>query len=422
MKRSVNTQSQDDYQTGREAHNFVVNINQKLKDLKKFYDTNTDILSTFITINDLEKILKFVINLGTSKTSQIIHSSEHEIFDTKETAAKKTFSIIRYDSQFRLILDKSSTASYKPIQMSYSRGNFKMVIAKLDITDDHVVLIANIRIRYKEPSKENIERSSNDALEEIKLSRKLSHTNLIQYHLSSFKTDIANDYHYALIESYSDFFTCNLRIYLQTIITYSQEEKNAQTPHLIQALRDLFSALTYLHEKGYIHQDVKPENILFSKFSRFVLTDFGLTSFKNDNRLPTTTPSYESPEVYNTHKILYAIDKKNSHYDFFSQFNSIGRVFRGLYKIEEPLKTADYSTDIWAVGIIAHEILTDQIDYSSRKTPVVIEKSPFLKQLLNPDYRQRISAKQAGDLFKESGEEELTKLLSSKNSNKLFCR
>jgi len=45
---------------------------------------------------------------------------------------------------------------------------------------------------------------------------------------------------------------------------------------------DLVSALAHLHEKGMVHRDVKPENILLNCEGRAVLTDFGLAAHEND--------------------------------------------------------------------------------------------------------------------------------------------
>lgn len=62
---------------------------------------------------------------------------------------------------------------------------------------------------------------------------------------------------------------------------------------------DISTALTLLHHYGFVHNDVKPENILVDvKNNRFVLADFGLTMRKNT--IPNGiigTPRYISPRM-----------------------------------------------------------------------------------------------------------------------------
>lgn len=43
-------------------------------------------------------------------------------------------------------------------------------------------------------------------------------------------------------------------------------------------MRDLASALAYLHTNGFAHRDLKPENILFDENHRIKLIDFGLAA------------------------------------------------------------------------------------------------------------------------------------------------
>ncbi len=72
--------------------------------------------------------------------------------------------------------------------------------------------------------------------------------------------------------------------------------------HSLTFVRQLASALTYLHAQGYLHMDLKPENILVKPSIELVLIDFDLAIPHRGNRpirmrtLPGT-PTYLAPET-----------------------------------------------------------------------------------------------------------------------------
>ena len=73
-------------------------------------------------------------------------------------------------------------------------------------------------------------------------------------------------------------------------------------------------ALAYLHERGVVHRDVKPANILFNNEGEPVLSDFGIAkAFETDSHLTQTgmvigSERYMSPEQLRGERIGPASD------------------------------------------------------------------------------------------------------------------
>jgi serine/threonine protein kinase len=73
-------------------------------------------------------------------------------------------------------------------------------------------------------------------------------------------------------------------------------------PEAVRILCELLDALAYAHDRGIVHRDVKPANVMIDRAGRVKLTDFGVARLVDtgaDRTMPGTmvgTPSYMSPE------------------------------------------------------------------------------------------------------------------------------
>jgi serine/threonine protein kinase/uncharacterized protein YraI len=174
--------------------------------------------------------------------------------------------------------------------------------------------------------------------------------------------------HHPNILQVHDFGTQDNYNYL--VMRYVQDSRTladliqAGTPaeKLIDYILQVADALNYAHEHGIIHRDVKPGNILIDgKWA--LLSDFGLvkitqaTSQLTSTGMGMGTPAYMSPE------------------------QAAGTV-------------VDHRTDIYALGIILHRILTGAIPHDAT-TPLAIlvkrQTEPLTSpRLLKPDLAESL--------------------------------
>lgn len=93
---------------------------------------------------------------------------------------------------------------------------------------------------------------------------------------------------------------------------------------VLEVILDVSNALQTLHRNGYIHRDIKPDNIMIHD-SRYRLIDFGLVLKKDDKKTKQGFIPYKSPEF-----LLFTMDQ---HKDYNEKI------------------------DIWALGVMSYQLL-----------------------------------------------------------------
>lgn len=153
-------------------------------------------------------------------------------------------------------------------------------------------------------------------LREARIAARLHHRHVVGIH----DVGRAGDYHYIAME------------YLAGGTVLGTEGVSRPAPFALCAIREIAEALHYAHAKGFIHRDVKPDNILLREDGSAALTDFGIARASDSaSRMTRTgvvvgTPHYMSPEQA-----------------------------RG--------KQLDGRCDIYSLGIVLYELLVGRVPY-----------------------------------------------------------
>lgn len=114
-------------------------------------------------------------------------------------------------------------------------------------------------------------------------------------------------------------------------------QRGLDEQEVLQILSDIASALHLAHEKGFVHRDVKPENVMFRENNSAVLTDFGIARQKNANNQVTVagailgTPKYMSPEQLQGHPV-----------DARSDIYSLGIMFYEMLTKKPPYEDPEF--------------------------------------------------------------------------------
>jgi serine/threonine protein kinase len=103
---------------------------------------------------------------------------------------------------------------------------------------------------------------------------------------------------------------------------------------IIYIFKQLINGVEHIHEKGYAHRDLKPQNIIIDNQFNIKIIDFGLACKICDLKFKNGTSDYMPPESFEDYK----------------KFNK--------YDNHKKLKIAK-SHDIWSLSVILYQILNN---------------------------------------------------------------
>ncbi len=118
---------------------------------------------------------------------------------------------------------------------------------------------------------------------------------------------------------------------------------------IINIFLQILNAVEYIHEKKIVHNDLKPENIIYLRNGKIKIIDFGISKFNDEpnnyNKL-VGTPKYLAPEIVK-------------------------------------FKISNFKSDIYSLGVILYELITTVAPYDN-KNKNVLAAMHLKKQFINP--------------------------------------
>jgi formylglycine-generating enzyme required for sulfatase activity/tRNA A-37 threonylcarbamoyl transferase component Bud32 len=198
----------------------------------------------------------------------------------------------------------------------------------------------------------------------------LSHPNIVPLHFIGAKEDLV----YLVMEC----------IQGESLAERIERVKRLPVDETSRVLREVAGALEHGHKRGVVHRDIKPHNVLLeAETGRALVTDFGIARTAEGSSLTASgmvvgTPAYLSPEQV------------------------MGQAI-------------DHRADIYALGIMAYEMLTGEPPFTGPTPTAVLmkrlaEPAPPVTRL-RPDVPQALAdvihgclAQEPADRFQSAGE------------------
>jgi len=223
----------------------------------------------------------------------------------------------------------------------------------------------HVAIKVMNPLLSRDEQFSIRFMKEARTAAQLNHPNIITIHdVDTVQDDRGIDYHFIVMER------------LQESLSQRLKKRGSYPPNAaLEVVKGIAAALTYAHEHGFIHRDIKPDNIMFRSDGSVVVVDFGIArAMGSVTQLTQTgtsigTPHYMSPEQCRGEKV-------------------------------------DGRSDLYSLGILFYEMLMGEVPYKADSTAGIIIKhlqeptpvlpshlgtfQPLLAQLMAKDKERRI--------------------------------
>ncbi|MCY1714316.1 Stk1 family PASTA domain-containing Ser/Thr kinase [Caproiciproducens galactitolivorans] len=217
-------------------------------------------------------------------------------------------------------------------------GGMALVYRAYDEIDDRTVAIKILKDEFL-GNEEFIRRFKNES----KAIAVLSHPNIVKVYDVSFGDRIQY-----IVEEYIDGITLK---------EYLDQQKEVKWKEAIHFTIQILRALQHAHEKGIVHRDIKPQNIMLLQDGTIKVTDFGIARFSRSETRTMTDKAIGS---------VHYIAPEQARGDL-----------------------TDEKADIYSVGVMLYEMITGQLPFEADSAVSVaimqLQADPKPPKEINPN-------------------------------------
>ena len=216
-------------------------------------------------------------------------------------------------------------------------GGMAVVYKAYDNIDDRIVSVKILKEEFL--ANEEFRRRFKNESKAIAV---LSHTNIVKVY------DV----------SYGDRLQYIVMEYVEgiTLKEYIQQQGVINHREAVFFIMQILRALQHAHDKGIVHRDIKPQNILLLENGAIKVTDFGIARFSASETRTMTDSTIGS---------VHYISPEQARGDI-----------------------TDDKADLYSVGVMLYEMLTGKLPFESENTLSVaimqLQKDPVMPRVINP--------------------------------------
>lgn len=221
--------------------------------------------------------------------------------------------------------------------LKYLGGGMSSVYLAEDIilNRDVVVKMIKVDVHNKDKSRQRFQR-------EVESTIQLSHPNIVNV----LDVDETDEYQLLVTEMVDG----------PTLKQYIDDNHEISIDEAVELSVQILKGIEHAHERGIIHRDIKPQNILLDSEKKVRITDFGIAKALSETRMTETNQVMGSVQ-------------------YISPEQAKGQ-------------NTDERTDIYSFGIVLFELLTGQVPFSG-ETPVSVALKQISENLPDIDgYRE----------------------------------
>lgn len=221
--------------------------------------------------------------------------------------------------------------------LKYLGGGMSSVYLAEDIilNRDVVVKMIKVDVHNKDKSRQRFQR-------EVESTIQLSHPNIVNV----LDVDETDEYQLLVTEMVDG----------PTLKQYIDDDHPISIDEAVELSVQILKGIEHAHERGIIHRDIKPQNILLDSEKKIRITDFGIAKALSETRMTETNQVMGSVQ-------------------YISPEQAKGQ-------------NTDERTDIYSFGIVLFELLTGEVPFSG-ETPVAVALKQISEDLPDIDgYRE----------------------------------